>query len=285
MNLRKASRGHTKIKCAIQGPSGSGKSFSSLLLARGLCDNWSEVVVIDTENNSADLYAHLGEFNVLDLKPPFTPEAYIKALEICEAEGMKVVVIDSLSHEWEGEGGILETHGGMAGNSFTNWSKLTPRHNAFVQKILQSPLHVVGTIRTKQDYVLTEKNGKQVPEKVGLKGITRDGMDYEFTLVFDIDIKHQCSASKDRTSLFSKTPQFTITEETGRKILRWCQTGKSSTDVLEEIKSCMNVEGLRQLYASYPEYQTLLGDHFTSRKMELQENKNQFIQEKDGSSN
>src|SRR5213075_24314 len=106
------------------------------------------------------------------------------------------------SHEWEGIGGILETHGNMMGNSYTNWSKLTPRHNSFVQHILQSPAHVIGTIRAKQDYVLSEKNGKQVPEKVGLKGVTRDGMDYEFTLVFDIDIKHNASASKDRTGLF-----------------------------------------------------------------------------------
>ena len=270
MNLRKASRGHTKIKCALQGPSGSGKSFSALLLARGLCESWSEVVVIDTENNSADLYAHLGEFNVLDLKPPFTPEAYINALQTCEAEGMKVVVIDSLSHEWEGEGGILETHGAMAGNSFTNWSKLTPRHNAFVQKILQSPCHIVGTIRTKQDYVLTEKNGKQVPEKVGLKGITRDGMDYEFTLVFDIDIKHQCVASKDRTSLFSSTPQFVINEETGKKILRWCQSGVSSKEVLKNVQTCKTVEELIVLYNSYPEYQQLLHQQFSQKRIELQ---------------
>jgi len=163
----------------------------------------------------------------------------------------------------------------MAGNSFTNWSKLTPRHNAFVQKILQSPCHIVGTIRTKQDYVLTEKNGKHVPEKVGLKGITRDGMDYEFTLVFDIDIKHQCAASKDRTSLFSKTPQFTITEDTGKKILRWCQSGVSSSEVLQEIQTCASVEGLRDLYTRHPEYQELLGQQFTQRRIELQSKKHE----------
>jgi predicted DNA binding CopG/RHH family protein len=111
---------------------------------------------------------------------------------------MDVIIIDSLSHEWDGDGGILETHSNMPGNSFTNWSKLTPRHNACVQRILNVNAHVIATLRTKQDYVLTDKNGKMVPEKVGLKSITRDGMDYEFTMVFDIDITHKCMASKDK---------------------------------------------------------------------------------------
>ena len=97
----------------------------------------------------------------------------------------------------------------MAGNSFTNWNRVTPRHNAFVQKMLQSPCHIIATIRSKQDYVLTDKNGKMVPEKVGLKGVTRDGMDYEFTFVLDLDIKHQATASKDRTGLFSNPLPFT----------------------------------------------------------------------------
>ena len=107
---------------------------------------------------------------------------------------MEVIIIDSISHEWEGKGGILDIHGSMVGNSFTNWAKVTPRHNEFVQKILQSNSHIIATIRSKQDYVLSEKNGKMVPEKVGLKGVTREGLDYEFTLVFDVDIKHQVNS-------------------------------------------------------------------------------------------
>ena len=275
MNLRKASRGYTKIKCALQGPSGSGKSYSALLLAKGVCNKWSDIVVIDTENNSADLYAHLGDFNVYDLKPPYTPERYMQALEECEKAQMKVIIIDSLSHEWEGQGGILETHSAMAGNSFTNWSKLTPRHNAFVQRILATKAHVIGTIRTKQDYVLTEKNGKQIPEKVGLKGVTRDGMDYEFTLVFDLDIKHFATASKDRTSLFAKVPEFKINEDTGKKVLRWCDSGKSEKEVLQEINQKYDLEELRLLYSQYPQYQELLKNEFSRRRIELQETNSQ----------
>jgi hypothetical protein len=139
MQLQKAQRKQAVIKLALQGPSGSGKTYSSLLLAYGLVGSWDHIAVIDTENNSSHLCSHLGNFNVLSLSEPFSPERYIEALEACEKAGITVVIIDSISQEWEGSGGIIETHGNMAGNSFTNWNRVTPRHNAFVQKILQSP--------------------------------------------------------------------------------------------------------------------------------------------------
>lgn len=229
MEIRKAERRQVKIKLGLQGPSGSGKTYSSLLLAFGLTGNWTKIAIIDTENFSADLYSHLGNYNVLSLGHPFTPERYIEAIKICEKAGIEVIVIDSVSHEWEGTGGILETHGNMPGNSFTNWSKLTPRHNAFIQAILQSPCHIIATIRSKQDYVLNERNGKYVPEKVGLKGVTREGLDYEFTIVFDLDIKHFALASKDRTGLFMDKPQFLITDRIGQRLKGWCTEAKSAS--------------------------------------------------------
>jgi len=227
MKITTAQRKRAKIRLSIQGPSGSGKTFSSLLIAKGLVGDWSKICVIDTENHSADLYSHLGAYNVLTLGKPFTPEAYIQAIELCETSGMKAIIIDSLSHEWEGEGGILDIHSSMMGNSFTNWSKVTPRHNSLVQRILQSSCHVIATLRTKQDYVLSDKNGKMVPEKVGLKSVTKDGMDYEFTTVFDLDINHNANCTKDRTGLFTNVPQK-LTEDTGERILNWCE-GKSVT--------------------------------------------------------
>jgi len=253
MDLRKATRKQAKIKLALQGPSGSGKTYSALLLASGITD-YSKIAVIDTENHSADLYAHLGEYNVLQLSKPFTPERYITAIETCEEAGMEVIIIDSVSHEWEGTGGILDLHGNMPGNSFTNWAKMTPRHNAFVQKILESPCHIISTIRTKQDYVLSEKNGKQVPEKVGLKGITRDGMDYEFTVVFDLDIKHSATASKDRTGLYADKPEAIITPEYGKRILKWCNAGTSIDEVKKQIQTAKSVIELRDILKTYPEY-------------------------------
>src|SRR4051795_9265264 len=117
MQLQPASRKNVKIRMALQGPSGSGKTYSSLLVAYGLTGNWSSIAVIDTENHSSELYAHLGNFKVLHLHLPFTPERYIEAIQVCEKEHMQVVIIDSISHEWEGAGGILEVHSNMLGNS------------------------------------------------------------------------------------------------------------------------------------------------------------------------
>jgi len=224
LNLRKSSKKQAKIKLALTGASGCGKTYSSLLIAYGITNNWSKIAIIDTENGSADLYSHLGNYNVLTLQAPFNPENYIRAIEICEQARMEVVIIDSISPLWEY---LLEIHSQMVGNSFTNWGKITPRINSFIQKILSSNTHIIASMRTKQDYVLNEKNGKMIPEKVGLKTVMRDGIDYEFTIVLDIDMKHNAKASKDRTGLFMDKPEFVITPETGKAILNWCNEGKA----------------------------------------------------------
>lgn len=269
MQLQKAKRSKAKIKIGLQAPSGAGKTMSALLLAKGICGDYTKVAVIDTENHSADLYSHVGNFNVLHLEAPFTPERYIEAIRVCEDAGMEVIIIDSISHEWEGTGGILEIHSNMVGNSFTNWSKVTPRHNDFIQKILQSPAHIIANIRSKQDYVLSEKNGKMVPEKVGLKGVTREGMDYELTIVFDIAINHQAKSSKDRTGLFDKTPEFIITEKTGQKILEWCNQTTNVDEVKARIESCTNTKELTDVFNAYPEFRTSLLPEFQARKAQL----------------
>ena len=270
MQLQKAERKQAVIKLAIQGPSGSGKTYSSLLMANGLVGNWNHIAVIDTENNSSHLYSHLGNFNVLSLSEPFSPERYIEAIEICEKAGMKAIIVDSISQEWEGSGGIIETHGNMAGNSFTNWNRVTPRHNSFVQKILQSPCHIIATIRSKQDYVLTDKNGKMVPEKVGLKGVTRDGMDYEFTVVLDLDIKHQATASKDRTGLFTNPLPFLISEQTGNKIKIWCLGEDLIRNVESQISNAGTIQELRNILIKYPTLKDRIEPLCHNRKKELE---------------
>jgi len=255
MELRIAERKQAKIKLGLQGPSGSGKTYSALLLAYGLCNDWSKIAVIDTENHSADLYAHLGRYNVLNLSEPFSPENYIKAIEACEKAGMQVIIIDSISQEWEGAGGIIETHGKMLGNSFQNWGKVKPLHNAFIQKMLQSNSHIIATIRSKIEFVLTDKNGKLVPERVGMKGITAENIEYEFTVLFDLDIKHQAKASKDRSGQWMDALPFIIKPETGKKILNWCLLGSNSLEkVKEEISQAKDAQALRQILIKYPEY-------------------------------
>ena len=250
MELRKTNRSQAKIRLALQGPSGSGKTYSSLLIAHGLCKDWSKIAVIDTENKSADLYAHLGDYNVITLTAPFTPERYAEAIETCENAEMEVIIIDSLSHEWEGDGGILDTHSQMIGNSFTNWSKVTPRHNALVQRMLNSNAHIIATVRSKQEYVLAEKNGKQVPEKVGMKGIQRDGLEYDFTIVFELDITNRATCTKDRTQQFHKNIPYKLDEKIGERIRMWCMVLKPRDDqyMRDMVNLCKSVEELKILY-------------------------------------
>lgn len=272
MNLRVSSKKQAKIKLALQGCAGSGKTYSALLLAYGLTNDWSKIAVIDSENGSADLYAHLGRYNVLPLQDNFTPETYIQAIEICEEANMEVIIIDSISQCWDN---LLEYHANLQGNSFTNWQKITPRMNAFMQKILQSKCHIICTMRCKQDYVLNEKNGKMVPEKIGLKAVMRDGIDYEFTIVFDINMKHQAIASKDRTNLFIGKSDFMITPTIGSIILDWCNDGVNLEMIREKIKQSKTLEELTSVYHQYPEWYQQLTSDFMQRKQVLQEEKNQ----------
>jgi hypothetical protein len=277
MELRKSERKQAKIKLALQGSAGSGKTYSSLLLAKGLSNgDYSKVAIIDTENRSADLYAHLGSFNVLSMDAPYSPEKYIEAIDICLEAQMNVILVDSISHCWDY---LLDVHSNMPGNSFTNWGKITPRQNAFVNKILQSNVHIISTMRVKQDYVLNQKNGKFVPEKVGLKAIQRNDLDYEFTIVFDVDIAHQVKASKDRTGLFIDKPEFIINTSTGKKILEWCNQGVSLDDVKKEINATTTLEGLRHLYQKYNSLKEQIHPLIMARKSEI-ENTTQIVDNK-----
>jgi hypothetical protein len=270
MNLRQSHRKQAKIKLALEGCSGSGKTYSSLLLAFGMTNDWTKIAIIDTENGSADLYAHLGQYNVLTLQAPFTPEKYIDAISVCETAGMEVIIIDSISHCWDY---LLEYHSSLQGNSFQNWGKITPRQNAFIQKILSSTSHVISTMRTKQDYVLNERNGKMIPEKVGLKAVMRDGVDYEFTIVFDVDIKHFVTISKDRTGLFMGKPEFIISSDTGKRILQWCNGGTS----IESVRLAKTEEELYTLYHKYPEWREQLTPDFMTKKQNIQSAKTTHV--------
>jgi DNA polymerase III delta prime subunit len=254
VQIRKASRKKVKMRMAFEGPAGSGKTTSALLVAKGLCGSLDKVIVIDTENRSSELYANLGDFSVIEMTPPFSPEKFIEAIKAAENADFEVIIIDSASAEWIGKGGILDIHGAMPGNSFTNWAKIGPRHQAFIDAMLQSTAHVICNLRTKTEYVLVEKNGKQVPEKVGMKSETRDNLDYEMTIVFTMDIKNNASTSKDRTNLFFNKPQFIPTEETGKLIAAWCEAGEDTwtedikADWVRNLEACENQKQLVELY-------------------------------------
>lgn len=277
MEIRKSERKKAKIKLALQGSAGSGKTYSSLLIAKGLLGgDFTKTAIIDTENKSADLYAHLGDYNVVSMDPPYSPERYIQAIELCEKEGMEVIIIDSISHCWDY---LLDVHGNMPGNSFANWAKITPRQNAFINKILRSNAHVISTMRVKQDYVLNQKNGRFVPEKVGLKAIQRNDLDYEFTIVFDVDSAHNAKASKDRTGLFIDKPEFVINASTGKRINEWCvkDSGEVGESILSEIEACESIEALRHVYSKYPEIQDDLKPIILKKKAKIESIQSQII--------
>jgi hypothetical protein len=235
MQLQKATRKQVKLKLGLSAVAGGGKTKGALLLAKGLCGNWEKIAVIDTENNSASLYSDMGPFNTLELNADYTPEKYIQAIKTCEDAGMEVIIIDSITHEWDGKGGIIDISNSMTGNSFTNWAKITPRHQAFIDAILQSKCHVITTVRRKQDYEMNkDSNGKTTVTKAGLKEVTREGFEYELTLNFNLDERHNCTASKDRTGLFMDKPAFIITEQTGELIKQWCEQGVDVNKVRKE---------------------------------------------------
>lgn len=279
MKLNKAQRKQVKLRIGLSGPSGYGKSYSSLLLAYGITEDWSKIAIIDTENNSANLYAHLGDFNVLQLNEPFSPERYIEAIHLCEREGMQVIILDSITHEWQGKGGCLQIHEQLGGR-FQDWSKVSPRHQAFIDAILESNCHIITTTRRKVDYSLDiVSNGKTRVVKHGTKEITREGFEYELTVNFElINDKHLVRASKDRTSLFMDKPEFVINKATGKKLIKWCNEGVSLEKAMDEVKSCESLEGLKHLYNKYGSLQKQLYPLIIERKTELENTSSQVIE-------
>lgn len=261
MQLKKATRKQVKLRLGLSAVAGGGKTMSALLLAYGMTNDWSKISVIDTENGSASLYSHLGDFNAIDLEAPFSPERYIQAIKMCEDAGMEVIILDSITHEWDGKGGILDISNSMTGNSFTNWAKLTPRHDAFINSMLQSKCHIISCVRRKQDYEMTKgSDGKLKVEKAGLKEITREGFEYELTLNFNVEINHHATASKDRTGLFMDQPGFVITPETGQKLMEWCNSGEIALTSLEtaskEMSEVQTIEELKNVWTKYKSLQT-----------------------------
>jgi hypothetical protein len=221
--IRKAKRSATKLRLLLTGPSGSGKTWGALQIAKGL---GGKTVVIDTEEGSSDLYDTLHDFDVIDLRPPFSPERYIEAITAAEEAGYDVIVVDSVTHCWSGAGGCLELLEDVAkaqfrGNTWSAFSVITPRWRAFVDKLLRSPAHVICSGRSKTETAQVDDHGKKKVAKLGMKLEARDGLEFEFTCVLDlIHDGHYATVSKDRTGLFAGDPK-PITEDTGRRLAEW----------------------------------------------------------------
>lgn len=225
MQLQTASRKKVKIKMSISSPTGFGKTTSALLIAYGLCGDWTKIAVIDTENRSASLYSHLGPFQVIEIEPPFTIDKFCKAVQICKDAGIEVCIPDSIYHYWHGSGGVLDYVGSLGGR-YQDWAKGSPMWQRLLNSILQTDMHFISTARKKQAYELIKKGDRTVVEKKGLEDQVRDGFDYEMTIAFEIvSDNHLARSSKDRTSLFSGKDEFVITSRTGELIREWCNLG------------------------------------------------------------
>ncbi len=234
--FHKAERKKGKLRLAIAGPAGSGKTYSALLIALGL---GGRIAMIDTERGSGELYDHLGEYDACTIHPPFEPRKYVETIRAAEDLGYETIIIDSLSHAWVGQGGLLDVHGHIAdktGNSWSAWRQVTPKHNELVDAMLQSKCHIIATMRSKMEYAQVEENGKKQVKKLGMSPIQRDGMEYEFTIFIDLDQQHTATTTKDRTTLFDGQ-YFVPTTETGRTLLAWLENnGQASSGAVAQEK-------------------------------------------------
>jgi hypothetical protein len=212
--------------------------------------------VIDTERGSASLYSHLVDFDTLELNPPFEPERFREAITAAAAAGYEVCIIDSITHEWDGSGGCLEINEATAqakfrGNTWAAWNETTPRHRAFIDAILQSPMHMIATMRSKTETV--QGDDKKV-KKLGMKAVQREGTEYEFSTVLDLEHeRHYAVSTKDRTGQFLQ-PHI-ISRETGARIKAWLESGvvtrlpdSQIADFKAEIKGAADLYQLRMVF-------------------------------------
>ena len=252
---RKAERRKAKLRLAISGPAGSGKTFGALQIAFGI---GGKIALLDTENGSGDLYSALGDYDVCSISAPFSVQKFIDAIKDAENSGYDVLILDSISAEWAGTGGLLNLHTQITSanraNSYAAWGQITPKHNAFIDAIIASKLHIICTIRSKTEYAqIQNEKGKTEIKKIGLGLVQREGIDYEFTTVFDLNQDHSVSVSKDRTSLFDGQV-FMITQEIGQQLKEWLDTGVEVIDEkeLQERKSSL-YHAYLQLFQDNPQ--------------------------------
>ncbi len=280
--IHRATKRRAKLRLGMSGPAGSGKTYSALMIASGL---GGRIGMIDTEHGSGELYADLlpEGYDVITLTPPFTPARYIEAIRTLERAGVQTIIVDSLSHAWTGEGGSLDRQGKIAdksGNTWAAWRQVTPEHNALVEALLQSPCHIIATMRAKTEYVQEkdERTGKMTVRKIGLAPVMRDGIEYEFTVFMELDAQHQAFVSKDRTRLLDGSiirPDI----DTGRQLLQWLETGEEEirqvptmdaeqkAHLLDTIQNAGSVDQLFNAFSSAYRTANAIGDQEALREL------------------
>lgn len=238
--VKKAKREMIYVKTALMAPSGGGKTYGSLRLAKGMAEEIeketgkkAKILMANTEGKRGYYYANEFDYDIVDINPPHNPERYVELIDFAVSEGYDILIIDSSSHEWEGKGGCLELHQ-QAGGTYQSWSRVTPRHNKFIQAIADSPIHIIATMRGKDQYEMTKDDkGKTNVQKLGVGAKQRDGFEYEFTVTFLIDQKtNTAEVQKDNTHIFDSEGPTILSENHGRKIIQWANSGEGYTPVV-----------------------------------------------------
>lgn len=230
--IKKAEQVVKPLKLALQGPAGSGKTDGAIATAIRM--GFKNIVVIDTEHGSSANYAkkYKGKYNVLPFEAPYTSARYVEAMNAAKNFGADCVIIDSISHQWDGQDGILERKekeqkSKPNANGYTLWAAYTAEHKKFVEFMLAFPIPIFATMRSKTAYVMSEgSNGKQIPKKMGMEPIQREGVDYEFDVVVEINIAHSAEVTKDRTGVLADK-QFDLvgSDEFVKIVTAWQKDG------------------------------------------------------------
>lgn len=240
--VKKAKREKIYVKVALMAPSGGGKTYGGLRLATGMAAEIknqtgkdAKILFANTEQKRGYYYANEFDYDIVDIDAPHNPEKYVELIEFAVSEGYDILIIDSSSHEWEGKGGCLELQQ-QAGGTYQSWAKVTPRHNKFISAIADSQIHIIATMRGKDQYEINKDDkGKTSVQKLGVGAKQRDGFEYEFTCTFLIDQKTNCAeVQKDNTHIFEHEGATLLTENHGRKIIQWANSGEGYTPVVRK---------------------------------------------------
>lgn len=280
MQLQLATRKKTKVRLALSGLSGTGKTYSALLLAYGLCGDWSRIAVIDTEDESASLCRFFGAYHTIQIAAPFTPAKYEEAILLCEEAGMEVIIIDSLTPEWSGEGGVADQL------KSSGYEEALRNHRIVLANISQSTAHVICTLRGKRRIVAEETNGKRHPMLLEVPD-QQEGIEYAFTTVLRLDSKHRAHVIKDRSGVLHGKEPFPVEVEVGGWLQRWC--GQETKVVPEELQrridECLTMEQLYQLLMSDEASEVEYVSAFTKRRLELMGLPTEVLNEPSASTN
>lgn len=270
MEIKKASQKAKKLRIGLSGASGFGKSFSALNLGFGITNDWKKICVIDSECSSASLYSSLGPFNIIEINAPFNPEKFCDAIRLAEDSNMELIIIDSLSMEWNGSGGCLDIHEQLGGR-FQDWAPVKKRHQAFIDAILQSKCHIITTVRRKVEYSLDkDSNGRTKVFKLGTKEVTQEGYEYELDINFElINENHLAKATKDRLNLYMNKPEFVINASTGKKLINYINNISNTmtkSEMKQKIVECMTIQELSDLYHNNLDLAKSLEQEFINKK-------------------